>query len=194
MPSALDISPSDDLEKRLLNSRIIFLGREITDEVANGVCSQLLLLDADPSGRDVTLYINSPGGSVDAGFAIYDTMQYVECDVATVCVGLAASMGQFLLVAGTPGKRYALPHSRILMHQPHGQLQGQATDIAIHAEQFAVMRRLMAERIAEHTGQPVERIIEDFDRDRWFNAAQALGYGMIDQVLDRRRPKVAALR
>jgi ATP-dependent Clp protease protease subunit len=194
VPSALDISPSDDLEKRLLNSRIIFLGREITDEVANGVCSQLLLLDADPSGRDVTLYINSPGGSVDAGFAIYDTMQYVECDVATVCVGLAASMGQFLLVAGTPGKRYALPHSRILMHQPHGQLQGQATDIAIHAEQFAVMRRLMAERIAEHTGQPVERIIEDFDRDRWFNAAQALGYGMIDQVLDRRRPKVAALR
>ena len=175
----------DELQRRLLKERIVFLGSEIDDTVANLVCSQLLLLEADDDERDIKLYINSPGGSVDSGFAIYDTMQFLNCDVTTVCVGLAASMGQFLLCAGTPGKRYALPHARILMHQPHGQMQGTAADIAINAEQFGLLRRLMAERIAFHTGQPEERIVEDFDRDRWFTAEQALAYGMIDQVLVR---------
>ena len=175
----------DELQRRLLKERIVFLGSEIDDTVANLVCSQLLLLEADDDERDIKLYINSPGGSVDSGFAIYDTMQFLNCDVTTVCVGLAASMGQFLLCAGTPGKRYALPHARILMHQPHGQMQGTAADIAINAEQFGLLRRLMAERIAFHTGQPVERVVEDSDRDRWFTAEQALAYGMIDQVLVR---------
>jgi ATP-dependent Clp protease protease subunit len=179
------LSGNDDLTRRLLKERIVFLGSEINDAVANLVCSQLLLLEADNDERDIRLYINSPGGSVDAGFAMYDTMQFLSCEVATVCVGLAASMGQFLLCAGTPGKRYALPHSRILMHQPHGQMQGTAADIAINAEQFTFLRRLMAERTALHTGQPVERVIEDSDRDRWFTADEAKAYGMIDGILTR---------
>src|SRR5205807_8274612 len=133
----------------------------------------------------LAVYVNCPGGSVTDGLAIYDTMQYVRCDVATICLGLAASMGQFLLCAGTPGKRYALPHSRILMHQPSGQMQGQAADIAIQAEQIVYLKRMMAERIALHTGQPVERIEEDFDRDRWFTAQEARDYGFIDQVIER---------
>jgi len=153
--------------------------------VANLICAQLLLLEAEDTDRDIALYINSPGGSVTDGLAIYDTMQYVRCDVATICLGLAASMGQFLLCAGTPGKRYALPHSRILMHQPSGQMQGQAADIAIQAEQIVYLKRMMAERIALHTGQPVERIEEDFDRDRWFTAQEARDYGFIDQVIER---------
>ncbi|HMC43038.1 MAG TPA: ATP-dependent Clp protease proteolytic subunit, partial [Acidimicrobiales bacterium] len=131
------------------------------------------------------LYINSPGGSVSAGMAIYDIMQYVPNDVQTVAMGLAASMGQFLLCAGAPGKRYALPHSRILMHQPSGQFEGPAADIAIQAEQIVYLKRMMAERIALHTGQPVERIEEDFDRDRWFTAQEARDYGFIDQVIER---------
>ena len=154
---------------------------------ANLICAQLLLLAAEDPTRDVSLYINSPGGSVTAGLAIYDTMQYVPCDVSTVCMGLAASMGQFLLCSGAPGKRYALPHSRILMHQPSGQMQGQATDIAIQAEQIVYLKRMMAERIAFHTGQSIERIEKDSDRDRWFTADEAKEYGFIDQVISRAR-------
>ena len=174
-----------DLYQRLLKERIIFLGTQVEDQSANLICAQLLLLQADDPQRDIALYINSPGGSVTAGLAIYDTMQYVSCDVATVCLGLAASMGQFLLCAGAPGKRYALPHSRILMHQPSGQMQGQAADIAIQAEQIIYLKRMMAERIAFHTGQNVERIEADSDRDRWFTAEEAQEYGFIDQVIER---------
>jgi ATP-dependent Clp protease protease subunit len=176
---------SSDVYQRLLKERIIFLGTQVDQTSANLICAQLLLLDAEDHERDISLYINSPGGSVTDGLAIYDTMQYVRCDVATVCLGLAASMGQFLLCAGTRGKRYALPHSRILMHQPSGQMQGQAADIAIQAEQIIYLKRMMAERIAFHTGQPVERIEADSDRDRWFTAEEALDYGFIDQVIER---------
>ncbi len=176
---------SNDIYSRLLKERIIFLGTQVDDQSANLICAQLLVLAAEDSDRDIALYINSPGGSVTAGLAIYDTMQYVPCDVSTVCMGLAASMGQFLLCSGTPGKRYALPHSRILMHQPSGAMQGQATDIAIQAEQIIYLKRMMAERIAFHTGQSVERIEADSDRDRWFTAQESLEYGFIDQVIER---------
>jgi ATP-dependent Clp protease, protease subunit len=148
---------ASDIYQRLLKERIVFLGTQVDDTSANLICAQLLLLAAEDSDRDISLYINSPGGSVTAGLAIYDTMQYVPCDISTVCMGLAASMGQFLLCSGTPGKRYALPHSRILMHQPSGQMQGQAADIAIQAEQIIYLKRMMAERIAFHTGQPLVR-------------------------------------
>jgi ATP-dependent Clp protease protease subunit len=174
-----------DIYQRLLKNRIIFLGTQVEDQSANLICAQLLLLQADDPETDIALYINSPGGSVTAGLAIYDTMQYVSCDVATVCLGLAASMGQFLLCSGTPGKRYALPHSRILMHQPSGQMQGQAADIAIQAEQIIYLKRMMAERISFHTGQTLERIEADSDRDRWFTAEAAKEYGFIDQVIER---------
>jgi ATP-dependent Clp protease protease subunit len=178
---------SGELFQRLLRERIIFLGTQVDQASANMVCAQLLLLEAEDPDRDIALYINSPGGSVTDGLAIYDTMQYVRCDVSTICVGLAASMGQFLLCAGAPGKRYALPHSRILMHQPSGQMQGQAADIAIQAEQIIYLKRMMAERIAQHTGQTVERIEADSDRDRWFTAEEAMEYGFIDAVIDRSR-------
>ena len=178
---------SGELFQRLLRERIIFLGTQVDQASANMVCAQLLLLEAEDPERDISLYINSPGGSVTDGLAIYDTMQYVHCDVSTICVGLAASMGQFLLCAGAPGKRYALPHSRILMHQPSGQMQGQAADIAIQAEQIIYLKRMMAERIAQHTGQTVERIEADSDRDRWFTAEEALEYGFIDAVIRRSR-------
>jgi ATP-dependent Clp protease protease subunit len=174
-----------DVFQRLLKNRIVFLGTQVDQNSANLICAQLLLLEAEDPERDIALYINSPGGSVTDGLAIYDTMQYVRCDVATICLGLAASMGQFLLCAGALGKRYALPHSRILMHQPSGQMQGQAADIAIQAEQIVYLKRMMAERIAFHTGQTVERIEEDFDRDRWFTAQEAKEYGFIDQVIER---------
>ena len=174
-----------DIYQRLLKERIVFLGTQVDDASANLICAQFLLLAAEDPGKDIALYINSPGGSVTAGLAIYDTMQYVSNDVSTVCMGLAASMGQFLLSAGTPGKRYALPHSRILMHQPSGAMQGQAADIAIQAEQIIYLKRMLAERIAAHTGQPVERIEEDSDRDRWFTAQEALDYGVIDKVVER---------
>jgi ATP-dependent Clp protease protease subunit len=176
---------SGEIYQRLLKERIIFLGTPVDDAAANLICAQLLLLDADDAERDISLYINSPGGSVTAGLAIYDTMQFVRADVATICVGLAASMGQFLLCAGERGKRFALPHSRILMHQPSGQMQGQAADIAIQAEQIIYLKRMMAERIAFHTGQPVERIEADSDRDRWFTAEEAKDYGFIDDVIVR---------
>ncbi|MEA3077153.1 MAG: ATP-dependent Clp protease, protease subunit [Actinomycetota bacterium] len=173
-----------DLFQQLLRKRIVFLGSAIDDQIANVVCAQLLLL-AEDSDKDIAVYVNSPGGSVTAGLAIYDTMQYVPCDVSTVCLGLAASMGQFLLCAGTHGKRFALPHSRVMMHQPSSQFQGQAADIAIQAEQIIYMKRMMAERISFHTGQPVERIEEDSDRDRWFTAEEAASYGFVDKVIAR---------
>ncbi len=179
------VDRSSDIYQRLLKERIVFLGTQVDDPSANLICAQLLLLAAEDPDRDISMYINSPGGSVTAGLAIYDTMQYVPCDVATVCMGLAASMGQFLLCAGAPGKRYALPHSRILMHQPSGAMQGHAADIAIQAEQIIYLKRMMAERIALHTGQPVERIEADSDRDRWFTAEEAKDYGFIDQVIQR---------
>jgi ATP-dependent Clp protease protease subunit len=177
--------PSADIYQRLLKERIVFLGSAIDQKTANDVCAQLILLEAEDHERDISVYINSPGGSVTDGLAIYDTMQYVRCDVSTICVGLAASMGQFLLCAGARGKRYALPHARILMHQPSGSMQGQAADIAIQAEQIVYLKRMMAERISFHTGQPIDRIEADSDRDRWFTAEEALGYGFIDQVIDR---------
>ena len=176
---------SPDIYQRLLRERIIFLGTQVDDTSANLICAQLLLLAAEDSKRDISLYINSPGGSVTAGLAIYDTMQFVPCAVSTVCMGLSASMGQFLLCAGEKGKRFSLPHSRILMHQPSGQAQGQAVDIAIQAEQIVYLKRTMAERIAFHTGQSVERIEADSDRDRWFTAQEAKDYGFIDEVIHR---------
>ncbi|HET9442711.1 MAG TPA: ATP-dependent Clp protease proteolytic subunit [Acidimicrobiales bacterium] len=175
-----------ELFQQLLRKRIVFLGSAIDDKLANTICAQLLLL-AEDSDKDIAVYVNSPGGSVTAGLAIYDTMQYVPCDVSTVCLGLAASMGQFLLCAGTHGKRFALPHSRVMMHQPLGQFQGQAADIAIQAEQIIYMKRMMAERTAFHTGQPIERIEEDSDRDRWFTAEEAESYGFVDQVIQTAR-------
>jgi ATP-dependent Clp protease protease subunit len=182
---AIDLNPVGDIYQRLLKERIVFLGTEVTDTSANLICAQLILLAAEEPDKDISLYINSPGGSVTAGLGIYDTMQFVSCDVSTICLGLAASMGQFLLCAGAPGKRYALPHSRILMHQPSGQMQGQATDIAIQAEQIIYMKRKLAERIAHHTGQSIERIEEDSDRDRWFTAEEALQYGFVDRVIEK---------
>jgi ATP-dependent Clp protease protease subunit len=182
---------ANDVYGRLLKERIVFLGTQVDDSIANLICAQLLLLAAEDEDRDVYLYINSPGGSVTAGMAIYDTMQYIGCDVATICMGLGASMGQFLLCAGTPGKRFALPHARILMHQPSAQMQGVASDIAIHAEQIVYTKRVMAERIAFHTGQSVDQVEADSDRDRWFTAEQAKDYGMIDAVIERAKQVVS---
>jgi ATP-dependent Clp protease protease subunit len=176
---------ANDVYNRLLRERIVFLGTQVDDNAANLICAQLLLLQSEDPERDIYLYVNSPGGSVSAGMAIYDTMQYVSCDVGTICLGLAASMGQFLLCAGEPGKRYALPNSRVLMHQPSAQMQGAAVDIAIQAEQIMFTKRVMAERIANHTGQTVEHIETDFDRDRWFTATEARDYGIIDRVIER---------
>ena len=174
---------NDSVFERLLRERIIFLGTEVNDDIANRLCAQILLLSAEDPTRDISLYINSPGGSVTAGMAIYDTMTYAPCDIATYGMGLAASMGQFLLTAGTKGKRYALPHARILMHQPSAGVGGTAADIAIQAEQFARTKRDLAELNAQHTGQSLERIQKDSDRDRWFDAQEALEYGFVDQVI-----------
>jgi ATP-dependent Clp protease protease subunit len=176
---------NDSVYDRLLRERIIFLGQPVDDPIANQISAQLLLLAAEDPKRDIHLYINSPGGSVTAGMAIYDTMQLVEPDVATFAMGLAASMGQFLLSSGTAGKRYALPHARILMHQPSAGIGGTASDIAIQAEQYKLTKREMAELIAQQTGQSVEQIERDSDRDRWFTAAQAKEYGFVDEVIER---------
>ncbi len=173
----------DNVYDRLLRERIIFLGAVVEDKMANAICAQMLLLAAEDPEKDIYLYINSPGGSVSAGMAIYDTMQYVKNDVATVAMGLAASMGQFLLCAGAPGKRYALPHARIMMHQPSGGISGTASDIKIQAEQMMYTKRKMAELIAEHTGQTQAQIAEDSDRDRWFTAEEAAEYGFVDSVV-----------
>jgi ATP-dependent Clp protease protease subunit len=173
----------DHIYNRLLKERIIFLGSDVRDDNANAICAQLLLLAAEDPDKDIWLYINSPGGSVTAGMAIFDTMQFVTPDVATVAMGLAASMGQFLLSAGTPGKRYATPHARIMMHQPSGGIGGTASDIKIQAEQMLHIKRQMAGLIAEHTGQTVDQIEKDSDRDRWFTADQARAYGFVDHVV-----------
>ena len=180
---------TDSVFERLLKERIIFLGSQVDDEIANKLCAQILLLSAEDPTKDISLYINSPGGSVTAGMAIFDTMQYAPCDIATYGMGLAASMGQFLLSAGTKGKRYALPHSRIMMHQPSAGVGGTAADIAIQAEQFAHTKKEMAELIAEFTGQSVEQIAKDSDRDRWFTAQQAKDYGFVDHVITSAKEK-----
>jgi ATP-dependent Clp protease, protease subunit len=195
-PPPLDLSPlaqsggfgdpQNDVFNRLLKNRIVFLGTEVNDSIANLLTAQMLYLEGEDPDSDIWLYINSPGGSVTAGMAIYDTMQFVRPSVGTICMGLAASMGQFLLCAGAPGKRFALPHARIMMHQPSGGLRGQAADIAIQAEQMLYIKRLMAERIADHTGQTVEQVEMDSERDRWFTAEQAKDYGIIDDVKVRR--------
>jgi ATP-dependent Clp protease protease subunit len=172
-----------DIFSRLLKDRIIFLGTPINDDVANVVIAQLLFLDSEEPEKDVMLYINSPGGSVTAGLAIYDTMQYLHCDVATICMGQAASMGSFLLAAGTKGKRYALPHSRVMIHQPLAGFQGQATDIDIHAREILKTRDTLNELYAKHTGQPVDKIKSDTERDNFMSSPQAKEYGLIDEVL-----------
>lgn len=182
--SATGMSLGDSVYERLLRERIIFLGTQVDDEIANKLCAQILLLSAEDPTRDISLYINSPGGSVTAGMAIYDTMKYSPCDIATYGMGLAASMGQFLLSGGTKGKRYALPLARIMMHQPSAGVGGTAADIAIQAEQFAQTKREMAQLIAEHTGQSFEQITKDSDRDRWFTAQQAKEYGIVDHVIE----------
>ena len=175
----------DHIYNRLLKERIIFLGSEVRDDNANAICAQMLLLTAEDPEKDIWLYINSPGGSVTAGMAIFDTMQWVPNDVATVVMGMAASMGQFLLSAGTPGKRYATPHARVMMHQPSGGIGGTASDIKIQAEQMLHIKKQMAELIAEHTGQTLEQIEKDSDRDRWFMAEDAKAYGFVDHVFSR---------
>jgi ATP-dependent Clp protease protease subunit len=177
------VGGADPVLDRLLGERIVFVGREVDDELANRVCAQLLLLAAEDPERDIALYINSPGGSVTAGMAIYDTMRLIGPDVATWAVGFSASMGQFLLSAGTPGKRHALPHARILMHQPSAGVGGNASDVAIRAGVFGAMKREIAELIAGHTGQSVETITADSDRDRWFTAPEARDYGLVDHVV-----------
>ncbi|MGI9605061.1 MAG: ATP-dependent Clp protease proteolytic subunit [Acidimicrobiales bacterium] len=175
-----------DIYNRLLKDRIVFLGTDVNDEIANFITAQMLYLEGQDPEKDIWLYINSPGGSVTAGMAIYDTMQFVGPDVGTICMGLGASMGQFLLGAGAKGKRYSLPHARIMMHQPLGGVQGQATDIAIQADQMAKTKKILQELIAEHTGQDVEQIESDSDRDRWFTAEEAKEYGIIDEVITGR--------
>ncbi len=173
----------DSVYERLLAERIIFLGTQVDDDIANRLCAQILLLAAEDPTQDIHLYINSPGGSVTAGMAIYDTMVLAPCDVATYAMGLAASMGQFLLAAGTRGKRYALPHARIMMHQPSAGIGGSAADIAIQAEQFALTKKEMNRLNAEFTGQSLERVEADADRDRWFTAPAALEYGFVDHII-----------
>ncbi|MEV6900557.1 ATP-dependent Clp protease proteolytic subunit [Amycolatopsis sp. NPDC051372] len=183
--------PNESVYEQLLRDRIVFLGTEVTDEVANRITAQLLLLAADDSEKDITFYLNSPGGSVTAGMAIYDTMQLVKPDVATWGLGFVASMGQFLLSSGTPGKRHLLPNTRIVMHQPSAGISGAATDIAIQAEVFGKMKRRIAELTAAQTGQPVERITADADRDRWFDAEEALAYGFVDHIVGAERVATA---
>ena len=177
------VQMGDPLFQRLLRHRIIFLGQQVDDDMANRICAELILLAAEDPKRDISLYINSPGGSVSAGLAIYDVMQYVKNDVATYAMGMAASMGQFLLCAGAPGKRYAMPHAQIMLHQPHGGIGGTATDIRIQAEQILYLKRTLAEKTALHTGQTVEQVEADADRDRWFTADEAKDYGFVDRVV-----------
>jgi len=192
MMAAAGIDPAQDVYRLLLKERIVFLGSEVNDTVANLLIAQLLYLESEDSDKDIWLYINSPGGSITAGMAIYDTMQFVRPDVATICMGLGASMGQFLLCAGAPGKRFALPNAEILMHQPLGGIQGQASDIAIQAERMRLIKRRMAESIAQHTGQTVEQIEKDSERDRWFTAEEAKTYGIIDHVYSRRAEQLSS--
>jgi ATP-dependent Clp protease protease subunit len=173
-----------DIYSRLLKDRIVFLGTQINDEVANAVVAQLLFLQSDDPKADVHMYINSPGGSISAGLAIYDTMQFINCDVATYCVGQCASMGAVLLAAGTPGKRKALPNSRILIHQPLAGMEGSAEDIIIHAKEFTKVKERMNRILLKHTGHPLEKIEKDTDRDRFMSAEEALEYGLIDHIIE----------
>ena len=177
---------SYDIFSRLLNDRIVFLGEEVNSTSASLVVAQLLYLEAQDPDKDIQMYINSPGGSITDGMAIYDTMQYIKCDVSTICVGMAASMGAFLLSAGEKGKRFALPNSEIMIHQPLGGTQGQATDIQIHAERIIKMKDKLNRMLAEHTGQPLDVIKHDTERDNFMTAAEALQYGLIDQVIEKR--------
>ena len=177
---------SYDIYSRLLKDRIIFLGEEVTDVSANLIVSQLLFLESEDPGKDISLYINSPGGSVTAGMAIYDTMQYIKCDVSTICMGMAASMGAFLLAGGTKGKRIALPNSTIMIHQPSGGAQGQASDIKIVAEQILKTRQKLNEILAENTGKPLDVIARDTERDNYMTAEEAKEYGLIDNVIEKR--------
>ncbi|MFB2876692.1 ATP-dependent Clp protease proteolytic subunit [Floridanema aerugineum] len=181
-----------DLEDRLFRERIIFLTEEVDDTIANAIVAYMLYLDSDDQGKPIYLYINSPGGSVTAGMAIYDTMQYIKSEVVTICVGLAASMGSFLLAAGTKGKRLALPHSRIMIHQPSGGTRGQATDIDIEAREILRIRRQLNQIYANMTGQTLEKIEKDMDRDFFMSAEQAREYGLIDKVIDERSPEAKA--
>ena len=174
---------SYDIFSRLLKDRIIFLGEEVTDAAASVITAQLLFLEAEDPGKDIQLYINSPGGSVTAGMAIYDTMQYIKCDVSTICLGMAASMGAFLLAGGAKGKRFALPHSTIMIHQPSGGAQGQATEIQIVADHIAQTKRTLNELLAANTGQPIEVVERDTDRDNYMTAEEAKAYGLIDGVV-----------
>lgn len=174
-----------DIYSRLLKDRIIFLGTAIDDGVANAVIAQLLFLESQDKSKDIKLYINSPGGSVSAGLAIYDTMQYIGPDVSTICVGMAASMGAFLLAAGAPGKRFALPNSEIMIHQVLGGVQGQATDIQIHAERILALKKTLNELLAKHTGQSVDKVTDDTERDNFMIAKEAQKYGLIDKVIRR---------
>jgi len=174
---------NDSIYNRLLKERIIWLGSEVRDENANAICAQMMLLAAEDPEKDIFLYINSPGGSITAGMAIYDTMRYIQPDVATVAMGMAASMGQFLLSSGAKGKRYATPHARVMMHQPSGGIGGTATDVRINAQLILHMKTVLAGLIAEQTGKSVEQITADSDRDRWFTAPEALEYGFVDKVV-----------
>ncbi len=178
---------SYDIYSRLLKDRIIFLGEEVTDASASIIVSQLLFLESEDPGKDISLYINSPGGSVSAGLAIYDTMQYIKCDVSTICMGMAASMGAFLLAGGTKGKRMALPNSTIMIHQPSGGAQGQATDIKIVADRILYIRKRLNEILAANTGQPLSQIEIDTERDNYMTAQAAMEYGLIDQVIENRK-------
>ncbi len=190
VPIVIEQSPRGerafDIYSRLLKERIIFLGGAVNDEVANLIIAQLLFLEAEDPNRDITLYINSPGGVVTAGLAIYDTMQYIKADVSTLCLGQAASMGALLLAAGAPGKRYVLPNSRILIHQPMGGFQGQATDIDIHAKEILKLRQRLNEILARHTGQPLKKIQADTERDYFMGSKEALEYGLVDEILEKR--------
>ena len=177
---------SYDIYSRLLNDRIIFLGEEVTDVSANLIVAQLLFLESEDPGKDIHMYINSPGGSVSAGLAIYDTMQYIKCDVSTICIGMAASMGAFLLAGGTKGKRMALPNSEIMIHQPSGGAQGQATEIKIVAEQILKTKRKLNEILAANTGKPLEQIEIDTERDNYMSAEESKAYGLIDNVITNR--------
>lgn len=181
---ANNLGLNDHIFNRLLKERIIWLGSEVRDDIANSICAQMLLLAAEDPEEDIYLYINSPGGSVTAGMAIYDTMKYIKPDVATVAMGMAASMGQFLLTSGTPGKRYITPHTRVLMHQPSGGACGTASDIRINADLIMKMKHELSEITAQQTGKTVEQILEDSDRDKWFSAQEALEYGFVDHVVE----------
>ena len=177
---------SYDIYSRLLKDRIIFLDGEVSDASASVIVAELLFLESEDPGKDISLYINSPGGSVSAGMAIYDTMQYIKCDVSTICVGLAASMGAFLLSGGTKGKRYALPNAEIMIHQPLGGAQGQATEIEISAKHILKTKEKLNRMLAENTGKPYEQVVNDTDRDNWLSAAEAKEYGLIDEVIEKR--------